>query len=89
VADFRAGKRASRGHIRGMANTRAAIPMVEVTAPDGSKSFWAAAVAHRDAVETVKKVIPADHVAELSLRRSPFGPKLEGLRPGEVRKVKP
>jgi len=38
-----------------MANTRVAIPMVEVTAPDGSKSFWVAAVAHRDAVETVKK----------------------------------
>jgi hypothetical protein len=72
-----------------MANTRFAIPMVEVTAPDGRKEYWAAALAHKDAVAAVRAAIPADHMAELSLRRLPFGPKLEGLRRGEVRKVQP
>lgn len=63
--------------------------MVEVTAPDGSKEFWVAAVPHKDAVAAVQKAIPAGYGAELSLRRLPFGPKLEGLRAGEVRKVEP
>jgi hypothetical protein len=70
-----------------MANTRAAIPMIEVVAPDGSKEFWAAAVPYKDAVAAVQKAIPADYKAELSLWRLPVSLKLERLRPGEVRKV--
>jgi hypothetical protein len=64
--------------------------MVEVVAPDGSKSLWAAAVTHDDAVAAVKKAIPADHVAKLSNRRITLpNHKMEGLRLGEVCKVKP
>jgi hypothetical protein len=61
--------------------------MVEVTAPDGSKSLWAAAVALGSAVEAVKKMIPPNHVAILTDRRLTIGPQTEGMRRGEVRKV--
>jgi hypothetical protein len=67
-----------------MPNVRIGMPIVEVIAPDGSKSLWAAAVAHKSAVEAVKKVIPSDHVAVLSMQRLPLR---EGMRRGEVRKV--
>jgi hypothetical protein len=73
----------------GMANVRTAMPIVEVTAPDGGKSLWAAAVAHRDAVAAVKAMIPVDHVAVLSNQLLPRSPKLEGFRWGEVRQVEP
>jgi hypothetical protein len=63
--------------------------MVEVTAPDGTKSVWAAAVAPSAAVEAVKKMIPPDYVATLSNRRLPIGPQSQGMRRGEVRKVEP
>jgi hypothetical protein len=66
---------------------RVGMPMVEVTAPDGTKSVWAAAVAPSAAVEAVKKMIPPDHVATLSNRRLPIGPQSQGMRGGEVRKV--
>jgi len=82
-------KERSGAHILAMANTRSATPMVEVVAPDGSKEFWIAALAHKDAVAAVKKCIPADYTAELSILRLPVGPKMERLRPGEVRKVQP
>ena len=72
-----------------MRNVRAGMPMVEVTAPDGTKSAWAAAVAPSAAVEAVKKMIPPDHVATLSNQRLPIGPQTEGMRRGEVRKVEP
>jgi hypothetical protein len=78
----------SAAHCIGMA--RVATPTVEVTAPDGTKSLWAAALSHSEAVAAVRKVIPADHSAELALRRvSRSSPKLDGLRPGEVRQVEP
>ncbi len=76
-------------HICGMRSVRAEMPMVEVTAPDGTKSAWAAAVAPSAAVEAVKKMIPPDHVATLSNQRLPIGPQTEGMRRGEVRKVEP
>ncbi len=56
-------------HICGMRSVRAGMPMVEVTAPDGTKSVWAAAVAPSAAVEAVNKMIPPDHVATLSNQR--------------------
>jgi hypothetical protein len=59
--------------------------MVEVTTPDGRREYWAAAVPCYNAVGAVRKMIPTDHVAELSLFRLPS--KLERLSPGEVRKV--
>jgi hypothetical protein len=68
---------------------RLAKPAVEVVAPDGTKSLWVAALAHRDALAAVRKIIPPDHIAELSILRLRRSPKLEGLRPGEVRKVEP
>jgi hypothetical protein len=64
------------------------IPIVEVTAPDGSKSLWAAAVARDAAVAAVAEVIPANHVATLSRHRLTLNRRLGGLRPGEVRRIK-
>ena len=83
-AAFAAGNGRVRAHIVWMANVRATV---EVTAPDGTKSFWVAAVVHKDAVAAVRAVIPADHLAELSIRRFLPGPKLGRLRWGDVRKV--
>jgi hypothetical protein len=71
-----------------MANVGAGIPLVEVTAPDGSKSLWVAAVAKANAVAAVKQVIPPNHVAVLSRQRLTITRKAEILRPGEVRRVK-
>ena len=69
---------------------RVLTPVVEVTAPDGTKSLWAAfAVSHREALAAVKEMIPADHTAELSLRRLLRSQKVEGLRPGEVCRLDP
>jgi hypothetical protein len=66
-----------------MANTRFAT--VAVVAPDGIKEFWIAALEYKDAVAAVRKCIPADYTAELSILRP--NPKMKRLRPGEVRKV--
>ncbi len=71
-----------------MANVRTGMPLVEVTAPDGSKSLWVAAVSHEAALETVKQVIPPNYVAALSRQRLTITRKAEILRPGEVRRVK-
>ena len=70
-----------------MANVHTKIPMVEVTAPNGSKSFWVAAVAQEDALAAVKAVIPPNHLATLSNRRITLGLR-KGLRLGEVRMVR-
>ena len=64
------------------------IPVVEVTAPDGSKSLWAAAVARDNAVKAVAAVIPANHVATLSRHRLTLSRRSDALRPGEVRRLK-
>ena len=65
--------------------TRPLIPLVEVTAPNGTKSLLAAfSVSHRDAVATVKNVIPSTYAAELSNRRVPPGLKFGGAHPGNV-----
>jgi hypothetical protein len=71
-----------------MRTVRFKIPMVQVTAPDGSKSLWIAAVEHARAVAAVKEVIPANHVAALSGRRLTLTRKSDVLRRGEVRRVK-
>ena len=75
-------------HIPKMHNVRTKIPMVEVTAPDGGKSLWVAAVAKADAVAAVEGVIPANYVAALSRRRLTITRKSDVLRPGEVRRVR-
>ena len=67
--------------------SRVVTPSVEVFAPDGTKSLWAVALPHSEAVAAVRSVIPPDHVAELSIRRLRRSPRLDGLRPGEVRKI--
>jgi hypothetical protein len=72
------------GHISGMVRT-ARSSTVEVVAPDGTKSFWVVALPHSEAVGAVRKVIPTDHRAELSMQRFQSGHKL--LQPGEVRKI--
>ena len=64
------------------------IPVVEVTAPDGSWSLWAAAVVPESAVAAVAMLIPASHVATLSKRRITLSRKSDALRSGEVRRVR-
>jgi hypothetical protein len=64
------------------------IPVVEVTAPDGSRSLWAAAVAPENAVAVVAMLVPANHVAKLSRRRLTLSRKSDELQPGEVRRVR-
>jgi hypothetical protein len=71
-----------------MPNVRTKIPVVEVIAPDGSKSLWVAAVAKAKAVATVKQVIPTNYVAVLSERRLTVTRKSQVLRRGEVRRIK-
>jgi hypothetical protein len=71
-----------------MPNVHTKIPLVEVVAPDGSRSLWAAAVAKEKAVEAVKQVIPPNYVAALSRRRLTITRKAEMLRRGEIRRVK-
>jgi hypothetical protein len=44
-------------HIRRMKNAYVGMPIVEVVAPDGTKSFWAAAVGHGVAVDVPKPEI--------------------------------
>ena len=68
---------------------RVAIPIVQVTAPDGAKSLWVVALPYQDAVEAIKKLVPSDHTAELALRRWRSSPRLARLQPGEVRKMEP
>jgi hypothetical protein len=63
------------------------IPVVEVIAPDGRKSLWAAAVAMAKAVAAVKEVIPPNYVATLTKRRLTITRKSEVLRRGEVRRI--
>jgi hypothetical protein len=64
------------------------VATVEVTSPDGTKSLWAVALPHSEAVAAVRIVIPPDHIAELSIRRLLGSQKKpDGLRLGEVRKI--
>jgi hypothetical protein len=62
--------------------------MVEVTAPDGGKSLWVAAVARADAVATVERGLPRNCIVTLSERRLTLTRKADVLRRGEVRMVK-
>jgi hypothetical protein len=71
-----------------MPNVRTKIPIVEVTAPDGQKSLWVAAVARANAVAAVKQVIPTNYIAVLSERRLTLTRKSEVLWRGEVRRIK-
>jgi hypothetical protein len=64
------------------------IPIVVVTAPDGRKSLWLAAVARDKAEAAVAEVIPANHVATLTRLRLTLTRRSDELRPGEVRRVK-
>jgi hypothetical protein len=64
------------------------IPVVAVTAPDGRKSLWAAAVAPDKAVAAVAEVISQNHVATLTTHRLTVSRRSEELRPGEVRRIK-
>ena len=71
-----------------MESIRSDIPLVEVTAPAGSRSLWAAAVAPENAVAVVAMLIPAGHVATLSKLRLTLSRRSDQLRPGEVRRVR-
>jgi hypothetical protein len=77
--------RLSALHISRMPKTPSGIPLIEVIAPDGSKSLWAAAVGRKIAV----KIVQSDHIAKFSGHRLPVDPALAGIRRGDVRKVEP
>src|SRR3974390_331712 len=67
---------------------RRMIPVVEVTDPDGIKSFWVAyAIPHDRAVAAVQDRLPHGHTAELAGRRPPDSRKLKGARQGDVIKL--
>ncbi len=66
---------------------RTVTPIVEVIAPDGTKSLWVVALPYSEAVAAVRSVIPPDHIAELSILRPQRSVKLYDLEPGEVRKI--
>ena len=84
----KAKKQTSRGQKEDRARFADGIPIVKVTAPDGSESLWVAAVARDNAVAAVAEVIPANHIATLSRHRLTLNRRLGGLRPGEVRRIK-
>ncbi len=83
----KAKKQTSRGQKEDRARFADGIPIVKVTAPDGSESLWVAAVARDNAVAAVAEVVPANHIATLSRHRLTLKRRL-GLRPGEVRRIK-
>jgi hypothetical protein len=62
--------------------------MVEVTAPNGRKSLWVAAVARAHAVATVERRLPSNCIVTLSERRLTLTRKVDVLRRGDVRMVK-
>jgi hypothetical protein len=67
---------------------RIAIPIVEVTAPDGQKSFWGVySIPHSQAVAVVRAGFPAKYKVELSVRRLPPGIRFNGARPGDIFKL--
>jgi hypothetical protein len=71
-----------------IAMPRIAIPIVEVTAPDGQKSFWGVySIPHSHAVAVVKAGLPAKYKVELSVRRLPPGTRFNGARPGDIFKL--
>jgi hypothetical protein len=75
-------------HVAGFQVVRLTIPIVEVTAPDGTKSFWVAySIPHDQAVAAIRDRIPGDHTAELSVRRLPPGWKFDGARPRDIIKL--
>ena len=84
----KAKKQTSRRQKEDRARLADGIPIVKVTAPDGSESLWVAAVARDNAVAAVAEVIPANHIATLSRHRLTLSRRLDGLRPGEVRRIK-
>ena len=77
-----------RGQKEDRAQLADGLPIVKVTAPDGSQSLWVAAVAPDNAVAAVTEVIPANHIATLSRHRLTLNRRSDGLRPGEVRRIK-
>ena len=84
----KAKKQTSRGQKEDRARFADGIPIVKVTAPDGSESLWVAAVARDNAVAAVAEAIPANHIATLSRHRLTLSRRSDSLRPGEVRRIK-
>jgi hypothetical protein len=84
----KAKEQTSRGQKEDHARLADGIPIVEVTAPDGSKSLWVAAVARNNAVAAVAEVIPANHFARLSRHRLTLNRRSTSLQRGEVRRIK-
>jgi Myb-like DNA-binding domain len=67
---------------------RVGMPMVDVTAPDGSRELWAVAAAHHQALEIVRKLVIPNSTCRL-LERLPFTQMKNGMRFGEAWRVEP
>ena len=67
---------------------RTTIPVVEVTTPDGAKSFWGGySIPHNEAVAVARAKLPPNYSIELSVRRLPPGWGFDGARPGDMLKL--
>ena len=63
-------------------------PIIEVTAPDGGRSLWVAAVHPENAVAAVKALVPWNYVARLTIHRFAPSRKSDELRAGQVRRLR-
>jgi hypothetical protein len=63
------------------------MPMFNVIGPDGSSELWVVAAANHQALDIVKRTVPANCTAVLSATRLPIGEDLQGMKYGEARKV--
>ena len=67
---------------------RTTIPVVEVTTPDGTKSFWGVySIPHNEAIAVARAKLPTNYTIELSVRRLPPGWGGDGARPGDMFKL--
>jgi hypothetical protein len=66
------------------------MPITEVTAPDGSREFWVAAVEHSKAVAAVRRKLPPGYSAKLlpgqGYQRTS---RTTGFHYGQVQKIQP
>jgi len=62
------------------------LPIVTVIFPDGTRSYWAAAVEPERAIDAVALVVGAGQNTRLLQHR--LRVKLDALRPGEVRRLR-
>jgi hypothetical protein len=70
-----------------MANVQIGMPVFEATGPDGNVEIWAVAAGHDEALKIIQERLPGCTIRESFQRK--FGPRMEGFRYGEARRVFP